>query len=86
MERERNESIMHKPKQQSLRGKKVMTKNSQLFEIIQCLWKHYETPRTVILLSAHVRNLEAKIISCIWNRHLQSAQTINSILGSFGCL
>ena len=37
MECERNASIMHTPKQQSLRGKKVETENTQLFEIIQCL-------------------------------------------------
>ena len=37
MECERNASIMHTPKQQSLRSKKVETRNTQLFEIIQCL-------------------------------------------------
>ena len=37
MECERNASIMHTPKQQSLSGKKVETENTQLFEIIQCL-------------------------------------------------
>ena len=37
MECERNASIVHTPNQQSLSGKKVETKNKQLFEIIQCL-------------------------------------------------
>ena len=65
MECERNASIVHTPKQQSLSGKKVETRNTQLFEIIQCL--HCSTLSEVWGLMPSFQKITQ--VACLFTEH-----------------